>query len=90
MKIWKFTTIRSPITRPLLQLPKLEKLRVPDGAKKLDPLRQHPTLKFIANGDAPYRPVAEFWKEYDAQQAGSLRHPGEPPAPLPPSSAGKK
>ena len=54
---------------PLLQVPKLEKLRVSSAGKKLEPLRQHPNLKFIAYNLAPYRPVAEFWAEYDAQQA---------------------
>jgi tetratricopeptide (TPR) repeat protein len=54
---------------PLLKMPKLEKLRVSPDGKKLEPLRHHPTLKQIAYYDGPYRPVADFWKEYDAQQA---------------------
>ena len=52
---------------PLLDLPKLEKLRVSKLGKLLAPLRHHPTLKFIAYDDEPYRPAAEFWAAYDAQ-----------------------
>ncbi len=57
---------------PLLDLPKLEKLRVSRLGKLLEPLRHHPTLKLIAYDDEPYRPAAEFWAEYDAQQAPVL------------------
>ena len=33
-------------------------------------LRKHPTLKFLVHGvGGQYRPVADFWAEYDAQQA---------------------
>ena len=53
---------------PLLDLPKLEKLRVSKLGKLLEPLRHHPALKFIAYDDEPYRPAAEFWAAYDAQQ----------------------
>ncbi|MEP6668800.1 MAG: protein kinase [Chthoniobacter sp.] len=52
---------------PLLKMSKLEKLRVSPDGKHLEPLRHHLTLKFIAYYDSPYLPVADFWKEYDAQ-----------------------
>ena len=59
---------------PLLQLPKLERLRIDKLGKILEPLRSHPSLKYIAYGEAaPYRPVAEFWAEYDAQQAAGKK-----------------
>ena len=53
---------------PLLDLPKLEKLRLSRLGKLLEPLRHHPSLKFIAYDDELYRPAAEFWADYDAQQ----------------------
>jgi hypothetical protein len=50
-------------------MPKLEKLRGTPASKDLEPLRHHhATLRFTASDDAPYRPVAEFWAEYPAQQ----------------------
>ncbi len=53
----------------LLELPTLERLRISKLGKLLEPLRAHPSLKYIAYDAGPYRPVAEVWKEYDAQQA---------------------
>jgi len=53
----------------LLDFPKLEKLRVSKLGKLLEPLRNHPSLKFIGYDPQLYRPVAEFWAEYDADQA---------------------
>ena len=58
---------------PLLDLPKLEKLRVSKLGKLLAPLRHHPTLKFLAYDDEPYRPAAEFWAAYDAPQAAEKK-----------------
>ena len=53
---------------PLLALPKLERLRLSKSGKLLAPLRAHPSLKSISLDDDPYRPVAEFWAEYDAEK----------------------
>ncbi len=39
----------------------------------LEPLRQHPSLQYITIGYGPYRPMAEFWAEYDAQQAAGKK-----------------
>ena len=58
---------------PLLDLPKLEKLRVSKLGKLLEPLRHHPSLKYIGYDEEPLRPVAEFWAEYDAQQAAGKK-----------------
>lgn len=56
---------------PLLELRQLEKLRlspIEQIKTSIEPLRRHPSLKYIASGNkTPYRPVADFWKEYDAQ-----------------------
>ena len=57
----------------LLELPKLERLRVSKLGKLLEPLRNHPSLKYIAYDEEPLRPVAEFWAEYDAQQAAGKK-----------------
>jgi tetratricopeptide (TPR) repeat protein len=62
---------------PLLDLPTLEVLHVNAPMEKLAVLRQHPTLKVIHIGGpgvgGPLRPVAEFWAEYDAQQAAGKK-----------------
>ncbi len=58
---------------PLLKMPKLEKVRLNPDGKRLEPLRHHPALEQIAYFDAPYRSVADFWKEYDAQQAAGKK-----------------
>jgi hypothetical protein len=55
---------------PLLELPKLSKLRISKLGSALEPLRNHPTLKSIAHKYDEYKPLAEFWAEYDAQKAG--------------------
>jgi serine/threonine protein kinase len=54
---------------PILDLPKLQKLGVGKLDARLAPLRNHPSLKYIAIGNEPYRPVAEIWAKYDAAQA---------------------
>ena len=54
---------------PLLRIPILESLATSAAIDKLLPLRAHPGLKQIKLGNAPYRPVAEFWAAYDAEQA---------------------
>ena len=54
---------------PLLRVKTLESLEASAAIEKLLPLRAHPSLKQIKHGDAPYRPIAEFWATYDAQQA---------------------
>ena len=62
---------------PLLELHQLQKLHMndPKGFKgTLEPLRHHPSLQYIAIGyDGPYRPAAEFWADYDAQQAADKK-----------------
>jgi hypothetical protein len=50
---------------PLLDLPKLLRLRVSKLGKRLEPLRAHPSLQQIAYEEEPFRPVAEFWADYD-------------------------
>ena len=71
MPVEELDISNNPITdyTPLLAMPNLEKLQVGPDLKNLEPLRRHPTLKFIGYDRAPYRPVAEFWKDYDAKQA---------------------
>ncbi|MFZ4768501.1 MAG: hypothetical protein ACOYMN_26440, partial [Roseimicrobium sp.] len=58
---------------PLRELRELQKVRISDLKYikvSLEPLRQHTSLQYIAvGGEGPYRPVAEFWADYDAQQA---------------------
>ena len=51
----------------------MESLATSATLDKLLPLRAHPGLKQIKFGNAPYRPVAEFWAEYDAQQGALER-----------------
>ena len=80
---------------PLADCPELDWIELPQNAKNVESLRALKKLRYLSpNWDSaanrPAQTVEEFWKEYDAQKAGSLRHPGEPPAPLPPSSTGKK
>jgi serine/threonine protein kinase/Leucine-rich repeat (LRR) protein len=61
---------------PLAECAKLERLTVPLGAKGIEKLRNHPTLKKIAYkvaasafGDwSPVPDIAEFWKAYDARK----------------------
>ena len=57
----------------LLRIPTLERLTIDAGSENLLPLRQHPGLKQIQIGNEPYRPVAEFWAAYDAQQAAGKK-----------------
>lgn len=60
---------------PLLDLPKLERLRISKFGKlfELEPLRRHPSLKYIAYDEEPHRPVVEFWADYDAKQAAGKK-----------------
>ena len=55
----------------------MQKLHIPDWKNSnvsLEPLRQHPSLQYIDVGNGgPYRPVAEFWADYDAQQAAGKK-----------------
>ncbi|HBJ84711.1 MAG TPA: hypothetical protein DDZ88_12740 [Verrucomicrobiales bacterium] len=75
MPITELSIGGNPITdfSPLLDLPKLDVLHVTGKMEDLAVLRQHPTLRVIHIGilgvPGPLRPVAEFWAEYDAQQA---------------------
>lgn len=55
---------------PLLRIPTLEFLECNAPIEKLLPLRKHTGLRQIDHGQG-LRPVADFWKEYDAQ------HPAE-------------
>lgn len=55
---------------PLMELPKLKRLRMYENAFAFGPLRTHPSIEQISFGtSSAYRPVAEVWAEYDAQQA---------------------
>jgi serine/threonine protein kinase len=56
--------------RPLLDIPTLESFRI-NGVpmEKLLPLRAHPSLKTINCNDQVFQSVAEFWADYDKQQA---------------------
>ncbi len=66
-----------PITdvTPLLDCPTLEQVILPQGLKNIEPLKKLPKLRYIGYTEGPgpdYLPdhtAAEFWKEYDAQQA---------------------
>ena len=58
---------------PLLRIPRLERLAATPTLEKLLPLRVHPGLKQIKHGDAQYRPVADFWADYDARQKGAVK-----------------
>jgi hypothetical protein len=59
--------------RELHQLQKLH-ISIPKNSKvSLEPLLQHPSIQYIAVGYPTYRPVTEFWTEYDAKQAGGKK-----------------
>jgi tetratricopeptide (TPR) repeat protein len=58
---------------PLLRIPSLENLEADVPAERLLMLRAHPGLKQIKNRDSSYRPVAEYWAAYDAQQAAGKK-----------------
>jgi len=54
---------------PLMECRSLEKLVLPHNARKIDILRNHPTLKFLGNKGLS-EPVAEFWSDYDRRRPG--------------------
>lgn len=54
---------------PLLRLTKLEKLRINYFGPLLAQLRNHPSLKLIAEGVGDYRPAEDVWKDWDARVA---------------------
>ena len=58
---------------PLADLPDLEELTIPAEATDIEFLRHLRNLQFLDNhhrsSAEPGRPAADFWKEYDAQQA---------------------
>ncbi|MCB1276874.1 protein kinase [Prosthecobacter sp.] len=59
---------------PLLECTELEELDARECLAPIEPLRAHKTLKIISYSSpgSPVilvKPVAEFWKEYDAQKA---------------------
>ncbi len=58
---------------PLLRIPTVETLAIDGSPQSFLPLRAHPGLKQIKNNSDPYRPVAEFWAAYDAQQAAGKK-----------------
>ncbi len=63
---------------PLRDLPKLESIHCSGTPAVLPILRDHPTLKtinyrFFGDPTPIDRPVAEFWKLYDAQQAAGKK-----------------
>ena len=58
---------------PLLRVSALERLTVTAPIENVLPLRHHPALKSINHNDSGLRPVAEFWADYDAQQAAGKK-----------------
>ena len=56
----------------LLELRQLQKLLISELSQikvSLEPLRQHPSLQYIAlDSNGPYSPAAEFWADHDEQQ----------------------
>jgi tetratricopeptide (TPR) repeat protein len=74
----KELSLRNPVLpisdcAPLLQAPTLERLQIWCDIKALLPLRSHPGLKEIYWNDKGFRPVADFWRDYDAQQAAQKK-----------------
>ncbi len=63
---------------PLLDLPKLEKLRESKRQAPRNPSRPPDVEIHLDRRQDPYRPVAEFWAEYDAQQAAVKSESGWP------------
>ncbi len=63
--------------RPLAELPDLEELSIPSDATDIEFLRHLPNLRSLDNHHVlvfgQRRPVAEFWKEYDAKQAAGKK-----------------
>ncbi len=63
----------------LAEFPALEEIVLPKEAKNVERLRSLPRLKYIStrgdqsNGGRPAQTAAEFWKEYDAQQAAEKK-----------------
>jgi hypothetical protein len=58
---------------PLADCKQLENLILPPQPGNIEFLRQHPSLRrmdFQQGGWDTLKPVAEFWKEYDAKKAG--------------------
>ncbi len=62
----------NPDLAPLLDCPQLEEIIMPPKYRNLDALRTHPKLATIIwdppSGARKTQPVAEFWKERDAQK----------------------
>ena len=64
---------------PVLTLPRLERLHCDVLPAALLPLRESATLQSIeadaypGEGSQGARPVAEFWRAYDAQQAAGKK-----------------
>jgi hypothetical protein len=59
---------------PLLDLPNLRRLQFDKKGLRLASLRTHPKLEQISVGfSEAYRPVAEVWAEYDAEQAAGKK-----------------
>ena len=53
---------------PMMDMTKLERIRMSSPLTCLLPLRKHPSLKYIAQfQNGPMRPVAEVWKELETQ-----------------------
>ena len=77
--------------KPLADCRTLEKLLLPRGAKNIEFLRGHPTLKFISARGLS-EPVKDFWADYDKRRGdkGKPLPPAEknnPPAPPSPPAA---
>jgi len=62
--------------QPLLQCTHLEKLRIPHHCMDIEYLRDHPSIKILDNPagyvafDKITKPVAQFWREWDARKHG--------------------
>ena len=67
-----------PITdvSPLADVPTLEMVMLPWGAKNVETLRHHPKIPMISYGwdltlQRPKQTAAEFWKEFDAKKGAA-------------------
>jgi serine/threonine protein kinase len=62
---------------PVAELPDLEELTIPDNVSDIEFLKTRPSLRMLDNhmhgAGYPPRPVADFWKEYDAKRGSALK-----------------
>ena len=71
LKSLNLGSIKTKDLTPLLRIAPLERLTLDAPPATLAPLRQHPRLAFISYKGKGHRPVAQFWKEFDAEKAGA-------------------